>query len=123
MKYLEIQDIGAYKIAFSVSNYIWDIVISWKYFERNTVGSQFVRAIDSISANIAEGFGRYNKKEKIHFYRISFGSLKEAIDWTEKSKQRKLLTEDSFNYIMEELSKLHKEINFLIRYTNEKLAF
>ncbi|MCK4639103.1 MAG: four helix bundle protein, partial [Bacteroidales bacterium] len=26
-------------------------------------------AADSISANIAEGFGRYHKKDKIKFYR------------------------------------------------------
>jgi len=31
------------------------------------VGGQFVEVADSISANIADGFGRYNKKDKIKF--------------------------------------------------------
>ncbi|MBZ0199710.1 MAG: four helix bundle protein [Ignavibacteriaceae bacterium] len=40
-----------------------------------TVGFQFVRAIDSVSANISEGFGRFNKGNKIRFYRMSLGSI------------------------------------------------
>jgi four helix bundle protein len=43
--------------------------VAWPAFNRDTVGKQFVQALDSISANLAEGFGRYNKKDKINFYR------------------------------------------------------
>lgn len=89
-KYLQLNDISAYKTSFYLSNYIWDIVIKWNYFEKDTVGKQFVRAVDSVSANIAEGFGRYSKKEKIKFYRYSFGSIKEFLDWNEKAKTRHL---------------------------------
>jgi len=120
-KYLKLNDISSYKIAFNLSNYVWDIIISWDYFSKNTVGKQFVRAIDSISANIAEGFGRYGKKDKIRFYRYSFGSLKECFDWNEKSKVRKLISKEEYQYIFTELDKLPKEINTLIKYTNEKL--
>ncbi len=90
-KYLALNDITAYKIVFNLSNYVWDIIIKWDYFAKDTVGKQFVRAVDSISANIAEGFGRYHKRDKVKFYRYSFGSVKETLDWNEKSKVRKLL--------------------------------
>ena len=100
-KYLRLNDISAYKIAFVLSNYVWDIVIKWDYFAKDTVGKQFVKATDSISANIAEGFGRYGKKDKVKFYRYSFGSLKESFDWNQKSKNRKLLTETQYNFILE----------------------
>lgn len=83
-KYLQLNDISSYKIAFTLSNYVWDIVIQWKPLAVDTVGKQFVRAIDSISANIAEGFGRYGKKDKIKFYRYSMGSQKEGLDWNQK---------------------------------------
>lgn len=79
-KYLKLNDIGAYKAAFHLSNYIWDLVILWSPFAQNTVGSQYVRAADSISANIAEGFGRWGKKDKVKFYRYSQGSRKECYD-------------------------------------------
>ena len=80
-KFLKLNDITSYKTAFSLSNYVWGLVIKWDYFSRDTIGKQFVRAADSISANIAEGFNRYYKKEKIQFYRYSFGSIGESFDW------------------------------------------
>ncbi|MBI9068483.1 MAG: four helix bundle protein [Salinivirgaceae bacterium] len=121
-KYLKLNDINSYKMAFHLSNYIWDIVISWDYFAKDTVGKQFVRSIDSVSANIAEGFGRYHKKDKIKFYRYAFGSLLESKDWNQKSKIRKLLNEEQYQHVFEELDKLPKEIHALIKYTNDKLT-
>lgn len=121
MKYLQLNDINCYKRALALSNYVWDIVTDWKWFEKQTVGTQFVRSIDSISANIAEGFGRYGKKDKIKFYYYSFGSVKESLDWNEKSKIRKLLTPTKYKHILEELNILPKEVHQLIKFTNEKL--
>jgi len=77
-KFLKLNDIEAYKIPFKPSNYVWDLFIKWDYFVKDTVGKQFVKAVDSISSNIAEGFGRYSKKDKIKFFRYSFGSLYES---------------------------------------------
>ena len=122
-KYLTLNDISAYRTAFNLSNYVWDIVVDWDFFAKDTVGKQFVKAVDSISANIAEGFGRYSKKDKVRFYRYSFGSLKECFDWNEKSKIRKLIKQEQYDYIFLELNKLPKEINSWIKYTNEKLKY
>jgi len=119
--YLKLNNISAYKKAFHLSNYVWNSVIKWNQFAKNTVGEQFVSATDSISANIAEGFGRYGKKDKIKFYRYSFGSVKECLDWNEKAKVRKLITEKEYQFIFGELNELPKEINTLIKFTNEKL--
>jgi four helix bundle protein len=120
-KFLKLNDIEAYRIAFKLSNYVWDVVVKWDYFAKDTVGKQFVKAIDSISANIAEGFGRYSKKDKIKFYRYSFGSLYESLDWNEKSRVRKLLNQDDYSFIFSELIKLPKIINSLIQYSDKKL--
>jgi len=81
-----------------------------------------MRAIDSISANIAEGFGRRGKNDKIKFYYYSFGSLNESLDWNEKSRIRGLLTQEQYNHIFTELKRLPKEINSLIKFTREKLT-
>ncbi len=120
-KYLKLNDIDAYRRAFHLSNKVWILVISWDHFSKNTVGSQFVRAIDSISANLAEGFGRYSKKDKIKFYRIAMGSLKESLDWNEKSRQRNLIPDEVYSDIFNELNTLPLEINQLIKYTNLSL--
>ena len=121
-KYLQLNDISSYKFAFSLSNYIWNIIIGWDYVAKDTIGKQFVRAMDSVSANIAEGFGRYSKKDKVKFYRYSYGSIQEALDWNEKARARKLLTEDQYKKIFLELKKMPADINSLIRFTNERLS-
>ena len=120
-KYLTIDKIRAYTIAFKLSNYIWDIVMTWDKLSQWTVGKQLIESTDSISANIAEGFGRYHKKDKIRFYRYSFGSMEETKDWIRKCIIRKLINEDEKNHIISELEKLPKEINYLVKFTNEKL--
>jgi four helix bundle protein len=119
--FLKLNDIECYRISFHLSNYVWNNVIKWDSFSKKTIGTQFVNAVDSISANIAEGFGRYFKKDKIKFYRYSQGSLKESFDWNEKAKVRELVSKEEYDYIFKELEKLPKALNYLIKYTNEKL--
>ncbi|KKR50184.1 MAG: hypothetical protein UU81_C0013G0006 [Microgenomates group bacterium GW2011_GWC1_41_8] len=120
-KYLLLNDIDCYKRAFNLSNYVWNIVIGWDYFAQRTVGIQFARAIDSVAANIAEGFGRFGKRDKVKFYHYAMGSQKESLDWNEKSRIRKLVTKEQYDHILEELQNMPKEINHLIKFTNEKL--
>jgi four helix bundle protein len=120
-KFLKLKDIESYRLSFHLSNYVWDIVIKWNSFSQRTVGEQFVRAVDSISANIAEGFGRYGKKDKVKFYRYSQGSLNESLGWNQKSKVRNLLSKEEYEYIFTELQKLPRAINALVSFTNQKL--
>jgi four helix bundle protein len=119
--FLKLNDISSYKISFNLSNFVWAVVIKWDYLAKNTIGKQFIRAVDSISSNIAEGFGRRNKKDKINFYKYAYGSLKEALDWNEKSRIRKLINLEQYSYIFNQLQLLPKEINNLIKFTNERL--
>ncbi|OHA15700.1 MAG: hypothetical protein A3H57_04055 [Candidatus Taylorbacteria bacterium RIFCSPLOWO2_02_FULL_43_11] len=55
--------------------------------------SQMRRAAISVTSNIAEGFGRKNYKDKIHFYFMSLGSLYEL--------QSQLLIAKDLQYISE----------------------
>jgi len=121
-RYLQLTDITCYNSGFAFGNEIWNIVIGWDYFVKDTVGKQFVRAADSISANIAEGFGRYHKKDKIKFYYYSLGSVKECIDWCNKARVRGLISEDVYKVINAHLDRLPREIHQLIKFTDEKLT-
>lgn len=120
-KYIGVEDLSAYRRSFALSNYVWNLVFQWKYFEKNTVGKQFVRAVDSISANIAEGFNRYHRKDKVLFYYFAKGSVGESQDWLEKCRARKLINEDNYVYILGELEEFPKEIHTLIQFTYTKL--
>lgn len=121
MNYLKLNDWETYKVAFHLSNFVWNTVVGWESFAKQTIGKQFVRAIDSISANLAEGWGRHGKKDKIKFYRIAQGSCKESFDWNEKAKFRNLLTQEQYEHIFNELDKIPKGINIQIKYTRENL--
>lgn len=121
MRYLQLNDIDAYKRALALSNYVWNVVIKWEWFAKRTVGAQWVEATDSISALIGEGFGRYFKKDKVNFYRMARGSVLESGDWTKKSQVRRLISQREYEHVIAELEELPREINQLIGYTNKKL--
>ncbi|RAK64188.1 four helix bundle protein [Hymenobacter edaphi] len=120
-KFLRLNDIEAYRISFALSNRVWLAVGSWNSFARDTIGQQFVRSVDSISANIAEGFGRYGKRDKIKFFRYAQGSMYESLDWNEKAKVRQLLDIEQYESFFVELKRLPKALNGLIRYTDDML--
>jgi len=112
---LKLEEITAYKIASDLSDYVWEIVIKWDYFPKKTIGEQFVEATDSVPANFAEGYGRYHKKDKIKFFYNARASVFESAHWCKKAFVRKLLSEEQYNHILEELRKLPKEINYQIK--------
>lgn len=120
--YLTLNQISSYKTAFNLANYTWEVVLKWDNLAKFTVGNQFIRSIDSISANIAEGFGRYGKKDKVVFYRIARASVYESLDWLEKAKRRRLVDKKDYDYIFNQLKDLPKDLNSLIKYTNDHLV-
>ena len=122
-KYLSVENYDAYKVSYKLSNYIWNIIIRQAYFEKDTIGNQYVRAVDSISANIAEGFGRFSKKDKIRFYYYSLGSVLECRDWNNKCLERSIITPEEYKHIKNELDRLPKDIHQLINYTSIKLKY
>jgi len=120
-KYLKLGDLSSYQLSFGLSNYLWNIVVKWKPLAKYSIGKQFISSMDSISANIAEGFGRYNKNDKIRFYYYGLGSVYESLDWNEKSFRRGLLNEVEHRKISDILNQLPTEIRTLIRFTRHKL--
>ena len=69
-KYLQLNDVPAYKVAFNLSNYVWEIVIKWDWFAKKHVGGQFIEAADSISAPEYSGqkdLAGITRKTKLNF--------------------------------------------------------
>jgi four helix bundle protein len=53
----DFERLRVYKLSEDLTDQIWELVVSWNQFARDTLGKQLVRAADSIGANIAEGVG------------------------------------------------------------------
>lgn len=62
-----LEDLDVYNLSEVISDKIWDLVMEWDYFAKDTIGKQICRAADSISANIAEGYGWYHFRENKNF--------------------------------------------------------
>ena len=73
---------------------IWNICIKWDYFAKDTMGKQLVRAADSISANLAEGHGRFHFKDRLNFCYYARGSLEETKTWLSKAFRRGLISSE-----------------------------
>jgi four helix bundle protein len=122
MNYVQYSDALAYRTAFDLSNEIWEVVLHWDFFARKTIGGQLVESVDSISANLAEGFGRFHKADKVKFYHYALGSVMETKDWIQKSHHRRLIQIEQFMIFKDKLDRLPREIRTLIKITNEKLS-
>ena len=65
-------------------------------FEKYGLSSQFQRAAVSIIANIAEGYKKLSKADKLRFMNISQGSLEECRCYIMLSKDLGYISEDEF---------------------------
>ena len=99
-----LEDFKTYHKAMEVGEKVWGVVAKWSYFEKDTVGKQLVRAVDSIAANLSEGLGRYHYKEIKNFSYYSRGSLFETKTWLTKANTRKLIDETTFKELIKENS-------------------
>ncbi len=66
---MRLEELRIYTLSMEMGEKVWNIVVGWNYFEKDTVGKQLVRAVDSVAENLSEGFGRYHYKETINFSR------------------------------------------------------
>ena len=115
----KLEDFKAYNLAIEVGEEVWNIVIKWGYFEKDTVGKQFVKAVDYIAANLSEGLGRYHYRETKNFAYYSRGSLFETKTWLSKSRNRKLIVDDQFLDISAKLEIIGRMINAYINSIGE----
>ena len=76
---------------------------------------QLKRASLSILLNLAEGSGRYHKRDKKNFYYIARGSLYECIPILTILKKENKITEDKFSQIYSESKILAKMLTKLIQ--------
>jgi four helix bundle protein len=76
---------------------------------------QLNRAALSISANIAEGNGRFANADRKNFFIISRGSIQECIPLLELAKRRNLIDEQVHKKLVVELETLAKMLSGLIK--------
>ena len=109
------EKLRVYRLAEDLSDKIWDIVLEWDSFARDTVGKQIVRSADSIGANIAEGSGRGSFQDNKRFIKIARGSLNETQPFLRRAFRRKLLSAADVKKLKPLVDNLAPQLNSYIK--------
>ena len=99
---------------------ISDIARNLPSDERFRLADQIIRAARSVTANIAEGYGRYHYQENIQFCRQARGSLYELLDHLTVALDEKYITEKTFLEIKTIIFSIVKILNGYIAYLKER---
>jgi len=96
--------------AVGLATLVYKITENFPRSELYGITNQMRRAAISISSNIAEGFKRSHKKEKLQFYNVAYGSVAELESQIEIAYKLKFLKEEEYkqlNLLTIEISKMN----------------
>jgi four helix bundle protein len=117
-----LEGLRIFRLAEKLADEIWEEVITWKPFARDTVGRELVRSSDSVGANIAEGHGRFHYRDEITFDYYGRGSLKETRFWLRRAFSRKIMSEAKFQRFLGMVDELEPQLNAYINSLEAKAA-
>lgn len=90
-----------------------------KYFPKTEEYHLKVQILDSarsVTANIAEGFGRFHHQENIQFCRHSRGSLDETLEHMISAYDEKYISKDILGEINKDYKECLRQLNGYIKY-------
>lgn len=114
------ENLRVYQLSEQMADEIWNIVVLWDQFAKQTVGSQIVRAADSVGANIAEGSGRGSYQDNCRFVRIARGSLKETQHFLRRAYKRNLVDDNHIAKIKPIVDELAPKLNAYLNSIGKK---
>ncbi|MCK4407496.1 MAG: four helix bundle protein [Bacteroidales bacterium] len=117
MAYKDFTQMAVWQKAFKLLIEVYRLTKFFPKEERYGMISDIKRSANSVVHNIAEGFGRYEKRDKTRFYKISRGSCYEIISQTLVSLALKYINQDEkinlvtgYREVINELDSMIKSI-------------
>ncbi len=112
------ESLEVWQLAHALTLEIYRLTRTFPPEERYRLVDQLCRAAASIPANIAEGEGREQSKDKIHFLHMARGSLSEARYFTRLSRDLGYLSLEQETVVNDLASKLHAKLHAYIQSKN-----
>ena len=109
-------ELDYYKHARELRKSISLLIDNFPKDEKYELVSQIKRSSRSITANIAEGYGRYTYSDTRHFFIISRGSVTETIEHLTTAYDENYITEDVLKASLNNCETVFKLINGFIAY-------
>lgn len=118
MKYhiYSFEKLDVYQAALQLSVEIRVSIKDFPIEENFGLKSQIRRAVDSISANIAEGSGRASHLDQAHFTNMAYSSALEVINHLNVSKKLNYILEEEYHQLRLQLDKIINQLNALYKY-------
>ena len=114
-KITSFRDLFVWQEAHTFVLLIYKTTSSFPVEEKFGLTNQMRRAAVSITSNIAEGFSRHSPNDKIHFYRISKGSLTEIQNQLILSRDLQYLATSDFDNLLNQSYSVLKLLNTSIQ--------
>jgi four helix bundle protein len=99
----------------NLADQVYNIIDTFPKEEQYALSDQLRRSSVSVSANIAESFGRHHTLDKIKFYYNSRGSLCETESLLYFALKRSYISTDDFNKVKKLSDKILLDINLIIK--------
>jgi four helix bundle protein len=109
------EDAEIWQDSINLSKKVYLVVQKFPANEQFGLTSQIKRAVNSVSANFAEGFGRFSTKNKHHFYTISYGSLLEVKNFLYLSVELGFCRRDDIINLIKDTETIQKQLNALMK--------
>lgn len=119
---MELNKLDVYNISRDISKVIWGIYEGMPRENKILIGQQLVRSVDSIGANIAEGYGRFHYLDSAKFYYNARGSLFESKHWIDLLFERNMLEKELHEELSKNFDVLGRKLNSFINFVKEKAA-
>ena len=113
--YKSFKDMPVWQSAMKAAEMVFELTVLLPKKEDYGLTSQVRRSVLSISANIAEAFGREHTLEKINFYYVARGSLTETLSHLEYGQGVGYFDAERVRPLDSALTALHNDLNKLIR--------
>jgi len=109
------RDLTVWKEAMDIAEQIYSLTRSFPREEAFGLTAQMRRAAVSIPSNIAEGFGRAQRKSFVQYLRIAQGSLKELETQAMLSVRVGYLTSEQQDKLLDRTTRLGKRLVQFVR--------
>lgn len=114
VKIQRFEDLGTWQESQNLAVKVYKLTAGFPQEEKFGLTNQLRRAASSVSANIAEGFGRQTQKDKLHFYIIAYGSLLETKSFLYLANKLKFVDSAELGLHLEKVEACQKLLNALM---------
>lgn len=115
-KFNDFRDMGIWQKSFNILIEVYILIKKFPIDEQYALADQLKRAANSVVHNIAEGYGRFEPKDKTRFYKIARGSAYESMSQILVAETQNYLSTETCEGLIERYKQLIEEINSLIHY-------